>query len=385
MLPAAKRRRVTKWNRLPINCDVDAGVVAFIDGTKSELDRGNAVEESESDASRIHPGTGKPMSACYQYILFLYPNMNQLDSKAVRSLYPNIELWSFDESRGAKLYMFKSPVKLNSLAVDVRESALSFLSPLDLANIKGVNKSSMDVAQMKVSKICELATVDLMDPDLPHTIFELTKKCIADDLVRDLETGRAVHPDWHRGALQPGLVPAVGKIGKIVATGPLVGEYPYDRVPGLLSLYNLSYLTRVLEIPSTPINNLVKQLKYATDKVHVQEVELNGLEVDDRDPMAAKSREFETIDKLLANGILAIDRWVLPISAEYAANTQTLMTMLTPNIPIYTIIDPGDTVRVSLAHELGIQNFIVDEVYRNDAVLGRLNAQDIKFRPLYHE
>jgi hypothetical protein len=384
MLPAAKRRRVIKWERLPINCDVYPGVVTFIDGTKSELERGNSVEVSESDDSLVHPDTGKPMSVCYQYILFLYPSMNPLDSKAVRSLYPNIELWSLDESNGVKLYMFKSPVKLNSLAMDVRESALSFLSPHDLANIKGVNKSSMDVAQMKVSKICERVTVDLMDPNIHVTIFELTKQCIADDLVRDLETGRVVHPDWHRGRLLPLMVEKVGKIGKIVATGPLVGEYPYDRVPGLSALRNMSYISHLLEIPSTYINNLIHQFKFTIGTTHIQELDLNGLDVDD---IIKMQKHITEVDKLIRKNQLKIERYVLPIRDDLSI-TQTLMIILareTPDIPIYTIIDPGDTVKVGLAHELGIRNFIVDNVYRNDAVLGRLNAHDIKFRALYHE
>jgi len=385
-MPAPKRRRVTKWHRLPINCEVDPGVVIFIDGTKSEFDRGDNVGVSESDSYRVHPDTGKPMSVCYQYILFLYPSMNHLDSKAVRSLYPSIELWSFD----GRNYMFKSAAKFDAMAMDIRESVLGFLSPQDFANIKGVQKSSMNVAHMKAPKNCQQVTVDLMDPNLAQTIFRLTKECIADDLLRDRATQRVVHPDWHRGSFMDDLIPKVGKIGKIVATGPLVGEYPYDRVPGMRSLRQLTYITHLLDIPSSPLTNLYYELcnhNTLRDQAHVQEVEWD--ELLNRDVVTSLDSKRDAIIEYIKKGQLSIDRWVIPFKVEGAAQVYAWMTQLasaTPDIPIYTIIDPGDTEKVRLAQELGIQNYIVDEAYRDAAVLARLNnAKDIKFRRLYQE
>ena len=385
MMPAPKRRRITKWNKLSVNCDADPGVVTFIDGTKSEFDRGETVEVSESDNYRVHTDTGKPMSVCYQYILFLHPSMNHLDSKTVRSLYSSIELWSFDERN----YMFKSPLKFDSMAMDMRKSVLGFLSPRDFANIKGVHKSSMDVPHLKGPKNCEQATVDLMDPRLGEKIFQLKKECIAKDLVRDLGTRRVVD-EWHRGGIMAN-VPMVGKIRKIVATGPLAGEYPskylYGRIPGIWHLTELADLTHLLDIPSVLLEILCYKVRDHPDflrgQVHVQEVLWN----------AFGAHEFGLLDggviDNINNGHLLIDRWVIPFKVEDAANVRASITelaSLTPDIPIYTIIDPRDTEKVRLAQELGIKNYIVDEAYRGAPVLGILdNAQDIKFRHLYQE
>lgn len=94
------------WFRVPLDCDTVSPTsdITFVDTTKADYDADHDRSMASFNPRRINPNTGKPMSPCYQCVLFYNPGLDIGDANAIHALYPTLDTWA----HGARIFFFRT-------------------------------------------------------------------------------------------------------------------------------------------------------------------------------------------------------------------------------------------------------------------------------------
>jgi hypothetical protein len=94
------------WVRVPLNCNSVSPTsdITFIDTTKADYDADHDRSKASFNPHRLNPKSGRPMSPCYQCVLFYNPSLDIGDEDGVHALYPSLEMWV----RGDRIFFFRA-------------------------------------------------------------------------------------------------------------------------------------------------------------------------------------------------------------------------------------------------------------------------------------
>jgi hypothetical protein len=379
--PNAKRLRPSEWKRENFNrgCVVDLSrPIFFVDMTRKDFHKstvrgGQPPKIQRMDKNVKLHANGEPLSVCYRYVLWLYPNIPQQDQASVHSQYSDIESWS--NSLG-QFFFRRDPFDMLGLPSDLQQMTLAFMTPAE----QQASEKTHAIFRIPEERACESVTFNLLDPQLKDNIEK-----------------------WRIACMLPRL-----RIKKVVVDGPLAFQEPltfdntdnrrnrFEMIAELLSLAeNITFKSIEATELSQGYDALSPHRRHLRPKsINVEELRVGASTHEEGVDAEGVDMRFSELAKMFMRGVLRADRWVYgkrDNSIEELRETLAIQKTVFPvvDLPIYIAVDETNEETLVEIQNLGIRNYIVPNRFLeppNDAFRALIQtAENVIYRPFYDD
>jgi hypothetical protein len=370
--PSAKRVQANEWKRekIEVGCRVDLSrPIFFTDTTLTEYQDSNRLGSTKNKLYRMGQtlrfhANGEPMSACYQYVLWLNPSIPPEDRVSVHSHYRDIESWS---NFFGQYFFRRGPFNFLQLPSDFQTMALQgYLTPADMVKARPTH----GVFRSQRPQACETVRFDLSDPQLEEHIATWKTEC---------DTARF-------------------RIGKAIVEGPLAlqeksidddDRHAKKRYQILVEILASADVITFKSVEATDLGNAYSVLSTARRKhlrpksVHVEELRV-GLNT-----YRDGAERFRSLARMFQDHVLQADRWVYGIRGESTESLRDTLadqqTIFPIDRPIYIAVDTTNDEVLFAIENLGVRNYVVPNRFRDsphEAVRALLSgAEHVIYRP----
>lgn len=372
--PDAKRVRTNEWQREKIEsrCVVDLSrPVIFIDMTFEQYNKPYRFRPRGKKPYHIGKtpkfhANGEPMSVCYQYVLWLNPDIQPDDRAVVHSHYSEIESWS---NVFGQHFFRNEPFNFLGLPYDFQREIMGYWTPKEMSEAQPAHA----LFRAHQPQPCETVTFDLSDPELRLYMAKWKIECDTDRL----------------------------KIKKVIVEGPLALQESPTQDEDMWSyegarrrrfeLIDLLKLADVITFKSLEATDLGNAYMFMREGSRPKSIHVEELRVGANTHNVAGDTQFLKIARMFERGVLSADRWVYGLrgkSIETLQNTLGVQNLIFPvDRPIYIAVDQTNDEALFEIEGLGIRNYIVPTQFRdmpNEAVRALLNsAENVIYRPFY--